>query len=101
MPLTVTNTNAGDDSAGKTWGIEGDNILILLLALVVFIGIALALHRGGVGWGLGALLAGAPLMGAGWWVFGLRQGKPHGYDTDWLDNLFHGSGWQPSPSIEK
>lgn len=101
MALTVTHTNAGDDSAGKTWGIEGDNILILLLALVVSIGMALVLHRGGTGWVLGSILAGAPLLGAAWWVFGLRQGKPRGYDTDWLDNLLNGSGWQPNPKYDQ
>jgi hypothetical protein len=93
MPLHVTSTNAGDDSEGSVWGIQGDNLLVLLVALVVAIGFALVLHARGAG--PLVVLAGAPLGIASAYIFLLRQGKPPAYDLDWLEAQCLGGDWQP------
>ena len=43
--MNVVHTHAGDDSDGKIWGVEGANILFLLAALLLSIGLALLLSR--------------------------------------------------------
>jgi len=94
MSKGTVHTQAGDDSDGKIWGIEGMNILFLLAGLLLSIGLTLLLSRHhapalsvGVGAGPFALLAAYVLL--------LRQGKPKSFDTDLLETLAGGSGWLP------
>ena len=41
MSKPVINTHAGDDSDGKLWGIEGINILFILVGLLLSVGVSL------------------------------------------------------------
>lgn len=97
MSLRVTNTNAGDDSDGRIWGIEGANLLILLVAAVISVATALVLHRADWHLALTVPVAMTPLVLAVGYVFGLRQGKPPGYDADMIEQLVNGSGWECDP----
>jgi hypothetical protein len=45
MNRPVINTNAGDDSDGKLWGIEGINILFILAGLLMSVGLSLIFFR--------------------------------------------------------
>lgn len=94
MSKGIVHTHAGDDSDGKIWGIEGANILFLLVGLLLSVGLVLMLSRDhgmtaaiGIGMVPFALVTG--------YVLGLRQGRPKSFDTDLLETLASGPGWTP------
>jgi len=87
-------THAGDDSDGKIWGVEGMNILFILVGLLLSIGLVLMLsrhHAPTLSVGAGAV----PFVLTTAYVFALRQGKPKSFDTDLLESLANGTGWMP------
>jgi hypothetical protein len=93
----VVQTHAGDDSDGKIWGIEGINILLILVGLILSVGLSMMLfrhqvHSVFVSFGVGSL----PLVLMVAYVFGLRQGKPRHYDTDLLETFTFGTAWMPA-----
>lgn len=95
--LRHTDTNAADDSSGRAFGLDGNLYLPVVLALLGGLGLfallTIALHANPLASGLlVALPLGAVL---GWAVF-LRQGKPAGYDRDWLDQWLGGGNFTPS-----
>lgn len=90
--MNIVHTHAGDDSDGKIWGVEGTNVLFLLAALLISIGLTLLLsryHAPTLSVGAGAV----PLIVVTGYVFGLRQGKPKSFDTDLLETFTTGTGW--------
>lgn len=94
--LRLTETNSADDSAGKTWGLEGN--LFWYLAGGVFTSvIVLLLFFSMWRWSLAAsaTLAAVPLTLTSVYIFGLRQGKPPGYDRDLVELLVCGPGCGP------
>ena len=91
-------TNAGDDSTGKIWGIEGTLIFSALLGLLVSLAFSLYLygfHYQGktldlkLCIGLGA----SPLWLCLIWIFGLKQGRTPAFDTDLLETILNGRSW--------
>jgi hypothetical protein len=94
--LRLTDTNAASDSKGRTWGLEGGLfwwlvggigagitlffVLLVLLKSSLLTSLVVALLPGGI------CLA---------YIFGLRQGKPPGYDRDCLEHWLSGSGFAP------
>lgn len=94
MSKGIVQTHAGNDSDGKIWGIEGVNILFMLAALLLSIGLALMLSR----YHAPTLSVGAgvtPFVIVTGYVLILRQGKPKSFDTDLLETFAGGSGWRP------
>lgn len=91
--LRLTETNSADDSAGRTWGLEG-NLFWHVVAGVFISVLTLLLCFSALRWSFGssALLAAVPLTLSLTYVFGFRQGKPCGYDR--LSRV-HGRGWNP------
>ena len=92
--MNIVHTHAGDDSDGKIWGVEGANILFLLAALLISIGLVLLLsrhHAPTFSVGAGAV----PMVVVTGYVFALRQGKPKSFDTDLLETFTNGTGWMP------
>jgi len=99
--LRFTETNSADDSAGKTWGLEGNlfwfvaggafaSVLTLLLLFSVW------------RWPLlnAAVPALIPLGLALLYALAFRQGKPSGYDTDLFELWLKGPGFGPQPPRE-
>ena len=101
MAIPVTNTNNATDGAGSILGVERANILYVLAG--IFLGMTLAFQTHQMGWplipafGLGAV----PIVAVCFWVFGLRQGKPPGYDIDYFEQLLTGRSWDPEPQQPK
>ena len=91
MSKAIVHTHAGDDSDGKIWGIEGLNILLILVGLSMMLFRQQA-HSVFVSFGVGSL----PLALMVAYVFGLRQGKPKSYDTDLLETFTFGTAWLPT-----
>jgi Flp pilus assembly protein TadB len=94
--LRLTDTNAASDSKGRTWGLEGS----LFWWLVAGIGAGITLFfvlLVVVGSSLGAsfLVALVPVLVCLAYIFGLRQGKPPGYDRDLFEYALHGRGFGP------
>ena len=96
MNLRFTDTNAASDSKGRTWGLEGGlfwwlvggvgaGIALFFLLLVV---LKLSLLTSFVA----ALV---PVMLCLAYIFGLRQGKPPGYDRDCFECLLGARGFSP------
>ena len=98
--LRFTDTNSADDSAGKTWGLEGNlfwfivgggfaTVLTLLLLFSVW------------GWNLlsAAVPAAIPLGLASLYALAFKQGKPAGYDTDLFELWLKGPGFGPDLSV--
>jgi hypothetical protein len=91
MSKPIVQTNAGDDSDGSIWGIEGLNIVFIVAGLLLSVGLALLLvrhHAPAFSVGVGAL----PFILTTAYVFALRQGKPKSYDTDLLETVIAGTG---------
>jgi hypothetical protein len=94
--LRLTDTNAASDSKGKTWGLEGGLFWWLVggvgagitLCFVLLVPMKASLLTSFVF----ALLPVALCLA---YIFGLRQGKPPGYDRDMFERLFTGSGFAP------
>jgi hypothetical protein len=96
--LRLTDTNAASDSSGRTWGLEGGLFWWLV---------------GGVGAGISLFLlfvvtfqaslvtsfavALVPVLLCLAYIFGLRQGKPPGFDRDLLEHLISDGGFRPRP----
>ena len=96
--LRFTETNSADDSAGKTWGLEGN--LFWFVAGGAFASVVTLLLLFSV-WRWTLLSALVPsLIPAGLallYVFAFRQGKPSGYDTDLFELWLKGCGFGPEP----
>ena len=94
--LRLTDTNAASDSKGRTWGLEGGLFwwliggigagITLFFVLLVVMGSSLATSF---------LVALVPVLICLAYIFGLRQGKPPGYDRDCFEYLLTGRGFSP------
>jgi hypothetical protein len=92
--LRITDTNSGDDAEGSAFGLTGNLYLPLALAGVAGPMVGLVLHfvvRVPV-W-LSGVVATVPVFLAACWVFGLRQGKPAGYDRDRVEEWLGGGSF--------
>jgi hypothetical protein len=94
--LRLTDTNAASDSKGRTWGLEGG----LFWWLVVGIGAGILLFFVWLVMLKSSLLTSfvVALLPVGLclaYIFGLRQGKPPGYDRDCFEQWFSVIGFGP------
>ncbi len=96
--LRLTETNSAEDSSGRTWGLEG-NLFWHVTGGVFAAVLTLLLCFSALRWSFtaSAAFAAVPLGLSLLYVFGLRQGKPPGYDRDLLDGWLHGAGFGPDP----
>jgi len=94
--LRFTDTNAASDSKGRTWGLEGNLFWYLVggvgagitLFFLMFLGFKATLLTSFV-------VAVVPMVFCLAYIFGLRQGKPPGYDRDCLQYVLSGRGFGP------
>ncbi|MBK7998114.1 MAG: hypothetical protein IPK15_05130 [Verrucomicrobia bacterium] len=97
--LRLTDTNAASDSTGRTWGLEGGLFWWLVggvgAGITAFF-VALVLLKSTLLTALGVALVPVGLCLA--YIFGLRQGKPPGYDRDMFERVCTGSGFAPGHS---
>jgi hypothetical protein len=94
--LRLTDTNAASDSKGRTWGLEGGLFwwliggigagITLFFVLLVVVGSSL---------GVSFFVALVPVLFCLAYIFGLRQGKPPGYDRDIIEYAANGRGFSP------
>ena len=94
--LRLTDTNAASDSKGRTWGLEGGLFwwliggigagITLFFVLLVVAGLSLTTSF---------LVALVPVLICLAYIFGLRQGKPPGYDRDCFEYVLTGRGFSP------
>ena len=94
--LRFTDTNAASDSKGRTWGLEGGLFwwliggigggITLFFVLLVVVGSSFFVSF---------LVALVPVLVCLAYIFGLRQGKPPGYDRDIFEYAFNGRGFSP------
>jgi hypothetical protein len=92
--LRFTETNSADDSAGKTWGLEGN--LFWFVAGGAFAGVLTLLLLFSVWhWNFLTALVPAliPLGAALLYALAFRQGKPSGYDIDLFELWLKGAGF--------
>lgn len=92
--LRITDTNSANDSRGRAFGLEGNDFVYILVALVAAMGLYLvctAVFHFGI---LPALILATPVFGvpAAWVVF-LRHNKPAGYAADWFEQCVNREGW--------
>ena len=94
--LRLTDTNAASDSSGRTWGLDGNLVWWLIGgiggSIAVFFGLLVGLE---VSLLASLLVAVVPLLLVLGYILGLRQGKPPGFDRDFLESLFFGPGFSP------
>ena len=97
--LRLTDTNAASDSKGRTWGLEGGLFWWLIgglgAGIIVFFGLLVVLDES---LGLAFVVALVPVLLCLAYIFGLRQGKPPGYDRDCFEYLMTGRGFGPQVS---
>ncbi|HUZ05869.1 MAG TPA: hypothetical protein VMV89_00110 [Candidatus Paceibacterota bacterium] len=94
--LRFTDTNAASDSKGRTWGLDGG----LFWWLIGGIGAGITLFFillvvAGSSFFVSFLVALVPVSVCLAYIFGLRQGKPPGYDRDIFEYVLHGRGFSP------
>jgi hypothetical protein len=97
--LRLTDTNAASDSQGRTWGLEGNLFWWLVggvgagitLFFLLLVGIKLQLLTS---FGVAVV----PVILCLVYIFGLRQGKPPGYDRDFLERQLSNPGLSPEQS---
>jgi hypothetical protein len=99
--LRLTDSNSASDSRGRTWGLEGNLIWWLIgglgASLVLFFLLIVAFKTGLMtAFGFGLLPALICLA----YIFGLRHGKPPGYDRDCVEHWLGGPGFAPEPESE-
>ena len=95
--LRLTDTNAVSDSNGRTWGLDGGLFWWLVGGIGVGISvffISLVVLKSSLAASFGAALLPVAVFLA--YIFGLRQGKPPGYDRDILGHGLSGSGFGPT-----
>ena len=89
-----TDTNSANDSKGRAFGLEGNDFVYVLVALVGAIGLYLVFAyvlRTGLAV---SLLFSVPLpVVVAAWVLSLRHNKPEGYAEDVFDDFVNGEGW--------
>ena len=94
--LRFTDTNAASDSKGRTWGLEGGLFWWLIggigAGIIVFFVLLVALAQPLFFSFVAALVPGLVCLA---YIFGLRQGKPPGYDRDIFEYLLTGRGFSP------
>jgi hypothetical protein len=94
--LRFTDTNASSDSKGRTWGLEGGLFWWLVggvgAGITLFFVFLVMLNSSLLtSFGIALLPVGVCLA----YIFGLRQGKPPGYDRDCFEFWTTGSGFAP------
>jgi hypothetical protein len=99
--LRFTETNSADDSAGKTWGLEGNLFWFVAggaFAAVITLLLLFSVWR----WTLlsAAVPALIPLGLALLYALALRQGKPPGHDIDLFELWLKGPGFGPESPRE-
>ena len=94
--LRLTDTNAASDSKGRTWGLEGNLFWWLVggigAGIVVFF---ILLVVAGSSLLMSLMVALIPVLLCLAYIFGLRQGKPPGYDRDIFEYVVTGRGFSP------
>ena len=94
--LRLTDTNAASDSKGRTWGLEGGLFWWLIggigAGIMVFFILLVVLGSSLLTSFIAAL---APVLVCLAYIFGLRQGKPPGYDRDIFEYAMTGRGFGP------
>ena len=97
--LRLTDTNAASDSKGRTWGLEGNLFWWLLggvgAGITLFFILLVMLKSSLTVSGFVALV---PVVLCLAYIFGLRQGKPPGYDRDCFEYVVSGRGFSPEAS---
>jgi len=94
--LRFTDSNAASDSAGRTWGLEGNLFWWVVGGLAVGITIFFVMVVGfKAGLALSFAAAAVPVLVCLIYIFTLRQGKPAGHDRDVIERLFSGDGFVP------
>lgn len=94
--LRLTDTNAASDSKGRTWGLEGGLFWWLVggvgVGITVFFVLVVLLKSSLL---TSFVIALVPLAFCLAYIFGLRQGKPPGYDRDIFEHVVTQRGFGP------
>jgi len=94
--LRLTDTNAASDSQGRTWGLEGNLFWYLVGGLgagITTFFVLIVIMKASLLSSFG--MAVLPVLLVLAYIYGLRQGKPPGYDRDFLEYLLNGRGFGP------
>jgi fatty acid desaturase len=96
--LSSTETNSSDESKGRTYGLDGDLFVVAVVTLFVALtAFTLLFTIFAWGWLSAFIVVGLPTGLVYAWVFGLKQGRPAGYDRDWFEQLTMGTSWGYNP----
>jgi hypothetical protein len=94
--LRLTDTNAASDSKGRTWGLEGGLFWWLVggigAGITLFFVLLVTLNASLL---TSVVVALVPIVFCLAYIFGLRQGKPPGYDRDMFEHWCSASGFGP------
>jgi hypothetical protein len=99
--LRITDTNSANDSKGRAFGLEGNDFVYVLVAIVVGMGLyvvcTVILKMPALA---GIILALPVCVVPTAWVLLLRHNKPAGYAEDWFEQLVNREGWSFAPRAQ-
>ena len=98
--LRFSDTNAASDSKGRTWGLEGGLFWWLVGGVgtgITLFFVLIVVLKASLPASFAVALVPALLCVA--YIFGLRQGKPPGYDRDCLEYVLSGRGFGPEADL--
>ena len=100
--LRISDTNSANDAKGRAFGLEGNDFIYVLVAVVAAMALYLVctvILRLPVA---GALVLALPvLLIPTAWVLLLRHNKPAGYAEDWFEHLVNREGWSFAPRAQR
>ena len=101
IELRVTDTNSANDSKGRALGLEGNDFLFVIGAIVASLAIYLVMNYVlGAGMTIALIVAIPVFLGPVTWVLILRRNKPEGYAEDFFDQVFNREGWSFAPHAQ-
>lgn len=99
--LRLTDTNSVNDSKGRALGLEGNDFLYVIGAIVAGLATYLVMsYILGAGTTVAVVVAIPVLVGPITWALVFRRNKPEGYAEDFFDQAFNGEGWSFAPHAQ-
>ena len=95
--LRQTSTNSGDDSKGKSFGLDGDQFMIVIAGLIAGVIVLIICMNSGMSPGLSLMTACLPIPFCIGYLVIFKIGKPPRYTIDLMQKWFGNKSLSKGP----